>query len=152
MPGRPWPVGDIQRLGQEALKRFGVLRRIPGGACAVFTACEVQFKCAACPAYIPNPTRADEVREKIASCSRTAEFLHASGDYLQAEVQKAHGRHWERIAKEMQALAAIELTAPPFESALREFGLDNLDEVDDEWLLTLKQQPRLFPGGNSSHG
>ncbi len=145
-------VGDIQKLGQEALRHFGVLRRIPGGACAVFTACEVQFKCASCPSYIPDPTRADEVREKMVSCSRTAQFLHAAGDYLQAEVQRAHGRHWERIAKEMQALAAIELTSPPFESVLKEFGIDNLDEVDDEWLLTLKQQPQLPPGGNLSHG
>lgn len=144
-------VGDIQKLGQEALKRFGVLRYIPGGTCAVFTSCEVQFKCASCPSYIPDPSRGDEVREKISSCSRTAEFLQKSGDFLQAEVQRAHGRQWERIAKEMQALAAIELTSPPFESALKEFGIDNLDEVDDEWLLTLKQQPRLSPGGNPSH-
>ena len=145
-------VGDIQKLGQEALKRFGMLRRIPGGTCAVFTACEVQFKCAGCPSYIPDPTRADEVREKISSCVRTAQFLQESGDFLQAEVQRAHGRHWERIAKEMQALAAIELTTPPFESVLKEFGVENLDGVDDEWLLTLNQQPRLSPGGNSSHG
>jgi integrase len=144
-------VGDIQKLGQEALKRFGVLRCIPGGTCAVFTACEVQFKCASCPSYIPDPSRGAEVREKISSCARTAEFLHKSGDFLQAEVQKAHGRQWERIAKEMQALATIELTTPPFENALKEFGIDNLDEVDDEWLLTLKQQPQLPPGGNPSH-
>ena len=145
-------VGDIQKLGQEALKRFGVLRRIPGGTCAVFTACEVQFKCASCPSYIPDPTRADEVREKISVCARTAHFLQESGDFLQAEVQRAHARHWERIAKEMQALAAIELTSLPFDRALKEFGIDNLDEVDDEWLLTLKQQPRLSPGDNPSHG
>ena len=145
-------VGDIQRLGQEALKRFGVLRRIPGGTCAVFTSCEVQFKCASCPAYIPDQTRREEVREKIVSCARTAQFLNQSGDFLQAEVQRAHGRQWERVEKEMQALAAIELTAPPFESALKEFGMDHLDEVDDEWMLTLKQQPRLTPGGNLFHG
>lgn len=145
-------VGDIQKLGQEALKRFGVLRHIPGGTCAVFTSCEVQFKCASCPSYIPDPTRADEVREKIANCTRTAQFMDASGDHLQAEVQRAHSHNWERIAKEMQALATIELTSPPFESALKEFGIDNLDEVDDEWLLTLKQQPRLSPGGNRLHG
>ena len=145
-------VGDIQKLGQEALKHFGVLRHIPGGTCAVFTACEVQFKCASCPSYIPDPTRADEVSEKIVGCSRTAQFLHTAGDYLQAEVQRAHGRHWERIAKEMQALASVELVSPPFESVLKEFGIDNLDEVDDEWLLTLKRQPQLPPGGNRSDG
>ena len=144
-------VGDIQRLGQEALKHFGILRRIPGGTCAVFTACEVQFKCAGCPAYIPDPARCDEVREKITSCARTTQFLEKSGDFLQAEVQRAHGRHWQRIEKEMQALATIELTAPPFESALKEFGLDHLDEVNDEWLLTLKQPPRLPGEGESSH-
>lgn len=144
-------VGDIQKLGQEALKRFGVLRRIPGGTCAVFTACEVQFKCASCPAYIPDPIRREEVREKIANCVRTAEFLKRSGDFLQAEVQKTHARHWERIEKEMQALAALELMASPFETALKQFGVDNLDEVDDEWLLTLKQQPRLTPGGDFPH-
>lgn len=145
-------VGDIQKLEQEALKRFGVLRRIPGGTCAVFTACEVQFKCASCPSYIPDPTRREEVREKITSCVRTTQFLKQSGDFLQAEVQRAHGYHWERIEKEMQALAAIELTVPPFESALKEFGLDHLDQVDDEWLLSLKQPLRLSPGGEHPHG
>ena len=145
-------VGDIQQLGQEAIKRFGVLRHIPGGTCADFTSCEVQFKCASCPSYVPDPKRIDEVREKIVSCSRTAQFLQASGDYLQAEVQRVHGRHWERIAKEMQALAVVELASPPYESTLEEFGLDNLDEVDDEWLLTLKHQPQLPSGENQSHG
>lgn len=144
-------VGDIEQLAQDALKRFGVLRRIPGGTCAVFTPCEVQFRCASCPAYIPDPSRRAEVREKIIGCARTAQFLMASGDFLQADVQKAHGRQWERVEKEMQALAAIQLAAPPFESALKEFGLDHLDDIDDEWLLTLKPQPQLPPGGNQTH-
>ena len=142
-------VGDIRRLGQEALKRFGILRRTPGGMCATFAACEVQFRCASCPAYIPNPAQREEVLEKIASCSRTAQFLEQSGDPLQADVQRAQGRNWERIEKEMAALAAVELAFLPFESALKAFGLDNLDEVDAEWLLTLKQPTQLLPSGRS---
>lgn len=144
-------VGDIQQLGQEALKRFGILRRIPGGTCAVFTSCEVQFKCAGCPSYIPDSTRRDEVHEKIVSCSRTAQFLERSGDYLQAEVQRAHCRNWERIEKEMEALAAIELTSPPLENALTGFGIGNLNEVDEAWLLALKQQPQLPSGDDISN-
>jgi hypothetical protein len=140
-------VGDLKKLGQEALKRFGRLRRIPGGMCAVFTACEVQFKCASCPSYIPDPLRRHEVIEKIANCGKTAQLLEQSGDFLQAQIQRAHAYHWQRIEKEMQALGSIELASPPYESTLKEFGLVNLDEVDDEWLLTLKQQPRLSAGG-----
>ncbi len=144
-------VGDLKTLGQEALKRFGVLRRIPGGTCAVFTACEVQFKCASCPSYIPNPLRRDEVIEQITGCAKTAQFLEQSGDFLQAQVQRAHAYRWKRIEKEMQALASIELASPPYESTLKEFGLVNLDAVDNDWLLTLKQQPQLSSGGNPPH-
>jgi len=146
-------VGDIQILGREALKRYGILRHTPGGTCSVFTPCEVQFKCAGCQYYIPDPTRRGEVREKISSCSKTIRFLEESGDCLQADVQKTHRRNWERVELEMNALDAVKLTTPPFESVLKDFGIDNLDEVDDEWLLTLKGQPKLLSSGDKDeHG
>jgi len=141
-------VGDIQILGREALKRYGILRHTPGGTCSVFTPCEVQFKCAGCQYYIPDPTRRGEVREKISSCSKTIRFLEESGDCLQADVQKAHRRNWERVELEINALDDIKLTTPPFESVLKEFGIDNLDEVDDEWLLILKGQPKFLSSGD----
>jgi len=82
---------------------------------------------------------------------KNCKFLERSGDHLQAEVQKAHCRNWERIDKEIEVLATIELTSPPLENALKEFGIDDLDEVAEGWLLTLKRQPRLLAGGNGSH-
>lgn len=143
--------GDILNLEQEALKRYGLLRHTPGGTCSTFVPCEVQYKCASCPHYLPDPARRDEVKEKIASHTQAVQLFGELGDYLQADVQKAHRRNWERVEKEMEALAAIELTSPPFESVLKEFGLDNPEEATGEWLLTLKPLPPLPEGEEKAH-
>ncbi len=141
-------VGDIQNLVQDALKRYGVLRHTPGGTCAVFTPCEVQFKCAGCPYYIPDPARRHEVREKIVSHSKALQIFGELGDYLQADVQKAHLRAWERVEKEMDALVAVELVSPPAKNVLRDLGMDNLG---GELLLSLKQQPESPSGDKDEH-
>jgi hypothetical protein len=141
-------VGDIRQLVHEALKRYGVLRHTPGGTCAVFTPCEVQFKCAGCPHYVPDPARQREVQEKMASHAHAIRVFGDLGDYLQADVQKAHLRAWEKIAKEMEALSAVELVSPPAENVLRDLGLDDLGEA---LLQNLKQLPQLPPGKNGHH-
>jgi integrase len=137
-------VGDIQELSQEALKRYGVLRYTPGGTCAVFTPCEVQFKCASCPAYVPDPDRRSEVREKIANQSKVIQLLREMGEYLQADVEKAHLRDWERVETEMDALDMVELVSPPARTVLDDLGLDSLGE---ELLQTLN--PPQLPSGDS---
>ncbi len=129
---------DIQQVAQEALKRYGALRQTPGGRCAVFTPCEVQFKCAGCPYYIPDPSRRHEVQEKIAGHAQAVKLFGQLGDYLQADVQQAHRRNWERIAQEMDMLAAVELSVPSIESMLPGIGQDELGQQ----LLSL-----LLPGG-----
>jgi len=139
---------DIQNLMQEALKRYGALRHTPGGTCSVFTPCEVQFKCAGCPHYIPAPSRRDEVEEKIASCSKAIRVFTEMGDYLQVDNQKSYLRDWQRIEKEMDALAAVELVSPPAESVLKNLGIDDLGE---ELLQNLKPSPKHFLGGNQPH-
>jgi hypothetical protein len=139
---------DIQNLMQEALKRYGALRHTPGGTCSVFTPCEVQFKCASCPHYMPDPSRRDEVKGKIASCSKAIRLFTEMGDYLQVDNQKSHLCEWERVEKEMDALAAVELVSPPAESVLKDLGIDDLGE---ELLLSLKPSPKQLPGGNKTH-
>jgi hypothetical protein len=139
---------DIQQLMQEALKRYGALRQTAGGTCAVFTPCEVEFKCAGCPHYIPDPSRRAEVQQKIASCSRAIQLFTATGDYLQVDNQKSYRREWERVEKEMDALAAVELASPPAEAVLKAAGLD---ESGKELLLNLMPSVKQLPGGQSQH-
>ncbi|MCL5952171.1 MAG: site-specific integrase [Chloroflexi bacterium] len=141
-------VGDLEKLVQTALKRYGVLRHTPGGTCASFLPCEVQFKCANCPNYIPDPARRCEIEEKIATHAQAVRVLETLGDYLQADVQRAHGRTWERVAKEMDALVAVEIISPPTQELLQDFGIDPSGE---ELLLNL-QTPLPLPSGDpSSH-
>lgn len=142
-------VGDLENLVQTALKRYGVLRHTPGGDCATFTPCEVQFKCASCPNYIPDPARRHEIEEKIATHTQAVRVLEQLGDYLQADVQRAHGRTWERIAKEMDALAAVEIVSPPTQGLLKDFGMDAAGE---ELLLNLQWRPPLPSGDKPTHG
>jgi hypothetical protein len=137
-------VGDIQTLAQAALKRYGLLRQTPGGTCAVFTPCEVQFKCASCPAYIPDPARRQEVHEKIASHQKAIQLFVDGGDYLQAEVQKAYLRDWQRIEQEMVALSQVELVSPPTDRLVTDVLLDDLGEQLQD---SLRPLPQLAPGG-----
>lgn len=120
-----------------------MLRHTPGGDCATFTPCEVQFKCAGCPNYIPDPARRTEIDEKIATHTQAIRVLETLGDYLQADVQRAHCRTWERIAKEMDALAAVEIVSLPTEELQKNFGIDASGE---ELLLDLKRRPSLRSG------
>jgi hypothetical protein len=140
--------GDLESLAQTALKRYGVLRHTPGGDCAVFTPCDVQFKCAGCPHYIPDPARRREIEEKVASHTQAIRVFEDLGDYLQADVQKAHCRAWERIEKEMNTLAAVVFVSPPARSILRDFGIDGSGE---ELLLNLNRSAQLPSGDTKTH-
>lgn len=141
-------VSDIHTLAQVALKRYGVLRHTPGGTCAVFTPCEVQFKCASCPHYIPDVTRQHEVQEKINSHQQASQLFEANGDYLQADVQKAHLRDWHRIEQEMLAMRQFPLIAPSGEQELTGLMMDDLgeqlqDSLNQFPLIALKPKRRL---------
>lgn len=122
-------VGDLQTLAQDALKRYGALRHTPGGVCTVFTPCQVQFQCASCPYYVPDPARRSEVHEKIASHSKVVHMYGELGDYLQAEVAQAHLRDWKRILKEMNALDEVQLVSPIAEVVLKNLEADDLGDV-----------------------
>lgn len=122
-------VGDIQELAQNALKRYGALRHTPGGMCAVFTPCEVQFKCATCTHFVPDPARRDEVQEKVSSHSKAIQLFLEEGDFLQADVQREQQRAWQRVLKEIDALKEVELISPPTESVLGRIGANDLGEV-----------------------
>jgi hypothetical protein len=141
-------VGDIQSLANKALKRYGVLRQTPGGTCAVFTPCQVQFKCASCPAYIPDPARRQEVEEKITSHKKAVELFTAVGDYLQADVQTAYLRDWERVQQEMKVLTQVDLIDPPPEGDLPVVT----DDLGHQLRQSLAQLPKLVSGGPQAHG
>jgi hypothetical protein len=141
-------VDDLEQLAQTALKRYGVLRHTPGGDCATFMPCEVQFKCASCPNFIPDPGRRNEIDEKIVTHTQAVRALETLGDHLQADVQRAHGRAWERIAKEMDALAAVKIVSLPSQEVQKYFGVDAYGE---ELLLDLTRRQLLRSGDKSAH-
>ncbi len=122
-------VGELQTLTQETLKRYGALRHTPGGLCSVFMPCDVQFKCASCPHYLPDPARRGEIQEKIASLSKGIQLFGELGDYLQADVERAHRCDWERIIKEMDALEKVQIVSPPASAVLKDMGMDDLGDV-----------------------
>jgi hypothetical protein len=141
-------VGDIQNLAQAALKRYGALRHTPGGLCAVYTPCEVQFLCAGCPHFLPDPRRRPEIEEKIASHSRAIQLFGELGDHLQAETQRAHLQAWQRIEKELAALEAVALPAPPAETVLKNLGADELGAVLLRNLDAIQRLPSGDPTSN----
>ncbi len=142
-------VGDVQDLAQTALKRYGALRHTPGGLCAVYTPCEVQFLCAGCPHFVPDPRRRPEIEEKIASHARAVKLFDERGDHLQAETQRAHLQAWKRIETELGALEAVVLPAPPAEAVLKNLGADELGAV---LLHNLDAIHRLPSGEPTSNG
>lgn len=132
---------EIQALAHGALKRYGALRRTPGGNCAVFTPCEVQFQCATCPHYIPDPARRAEVQEQVAHHAQAIQLFGELQDYLLVEVQRAHLRDWQRIEQEVEALAAVQLTAPAASAVLQDLGLDDLGGTLLEHLDQIRRLP-----------
>ncbi|MCC7362653.1 MAG: tyrosine-type recombinase/integrase [Anaerolineales bacterium] len=132
---------EIQALAHGALKRYGALRRTPGGNCAVFTPCEVQFQCATCPHYIPDPARRAEVQAQVTHHAQAIQLFGELQDYLLVEVQRAHLRDWQRIEQEMEALAAVQLAAPPASAVLQDLGLDDLGGMLLEHLDQIRSLP-----------
>jgi hypothetical protein len=140
---------EFQGLAQAALKRFGVLCHLPGGNCCSFQACEVQFKCAACAAFVPDPARRDEVESKIATCQRLIRVCQEDGDVIQARNLQSHLHNWERLLKEIDALTLVgHLTPPPFDEVLQDLGVDPLA---DKMLALVRPLPRRL-GRGGTHG
>jgi hypothetical protein len=137
--------GDLNNLIQAALKRFGVLCHIPGGSCCSFESCEVQFRCASCLSFVPDPARRHEVENQIAVCKKAIQLFEAEGDQIQAGNQRSHLHSWERVLKELDALAAVQFETRPLSEMLNNVGIH---KTDNELRTLPKHQPELLPGGN----
>lgn len=139
---------EIRGLAQDALLRYGALRRTPGGYCGTFDPCLVHFACATCRFYVPDPRRRAEVTAKLILSEQIVTLRREAGDHLEADNERAHHREWERILKEMDAMEQVPLVAPPCETVLR-----NLAEGDltDLFLPRASAHLTLLSGGNASH-
>jgi integrase len=138
---------EICHLAQEALLRFGALRRTPGGYCGTFDPCLVHFACATCRFYVPDPRRRAEVATKLVLAERIAALRREAGDHLEADNEVIHRREWERILQEMEALDRVPLVSPSPETVLQNLADDNLMSL----FLPLPTEPlTLLPGGKES--
>jgi hypothetical protein len=138
-------VDEIKNLAQAALLRYGILRQTPGGVCTSFQPCEVQFKCAGCASYCPDPARRDEVQDKITCLTKGIQLFRELGDYLTADVEKSHLRDWERILKEVDELAKTPLVLP----ADRSLQSLETDDLGNSLLESLAEIHSLSAGKES---
>jgi integrase len=129
---------DIEPVRQEALKHFGMLLEVAGGNCCSLQSCVVQFQCASCSLYVPDPTRRHEVENKIAFIKNWIQMCEAKGDHIQARILRSQLHSWQRVLKEIEALKTVQLETRPLGELLTEVGVN---KVSDESLLLL-----MLPG------
>lgn len=139
---------DIRHLAQDALMRYGVLRRTPGGYCGTFNPCQVHFACATCRFYVPDPRRRAEVATKLILSEKIVTLRREVGDHIEADNEQVHRREWERILKEMDALEQVPLVSPPPESVLRNLADDDLTNL---FLPHPAENLTLLSGGDESN-
>lgn len=120
-------VGDIENLEQEALKRYGMLRRAPGGSCGSLHACPVHFQCATCHWYIPRADGRREVEEKIDMHGKAMRFFQRVNEPREVAAHQEHRRDWDRILMEIDALAQVPLVSPPQQEVFKELGVAQLE-------------------------
>jgi len=138
---------DLNHLAQAALQRFGVLCHLPGGNCSCLQSCELQFRCASCSSYVPDPARRHEVENKIAFCKKLIQLCEAEGDFIQARNQQSHLHSWERVLKETDALVAVQLETRPLSERLIDLGIK---KVSDESSSFFTSPPELLSGGHEN--
>ncbi len=131
---------DIEPVKQEALKHFGMLLQVAGGNCCSLQSCAVQFQCASCSSYVPDPARRHEVENKIAFIKNWIQMCEAKGDHIQARILRSQLHSWQRVLKEIEALQTVQLETRPLSDLLTEVGVN---KVSDESLLL----PMLLRGG-----
>jgi hypothetical protein len=100
---------QLRDLQEQALKRYGLLRQIPGGTCTTLYPCEVHFKCADCPYYLPDPAQRGQIEQRLATGAELLELYRRTGEHLLAEAEGAHQRSWQRVLTEMDQIEADRL-------------------------------------------
>ncbi len=138
---------ELNLLAQAALQRFGVLCHLPGGSCSCLQSCEIQFRCASCSSFVPDPARRHEVENKIATCKKLIRLCEAEGDFIQVRNQQSHLHSWERVLKEMDALVAVQLETRPLSERLIDLGVN---KVSDETTSLFNHPPGWLPGGHEN--
>lgn len=139
---------EICHLAQEALLRFGALRRTPGGYCGTFDRCLVHFACATCRFYVPDPRRRGEVATKLILAEQIVTLRREAGDHLEADNELIHRREWERILKEMDALEQVQLVSPTPDTVLQNLADENLKDL---FLPLPAEKLSLLYGGKESN-
>ncbi len=103
---------QLRELQEQALRRYGLLRQTPGGTCTTLYPCEVHFKCADCPYYIPDPARRDDIEQVVATGTEVIQFYRHNDEHLLVEAECARQRSWQRILIEMNQIEECRLMPP----------------------------------------
>jgi integrase len=103
---------QLRALQEQALKRYGLLRQIPGGTCTTLYPCEVHFKCADCRYYIPDPARRGDIEQVVATGTEIIQIYRHQGEHLLAEAECARQSSWQRVLTEMDQIEECRLMSP----------------------------------------
>ncbi|MCP4358392.1 MAG: site-specific integrase [Chloroflexi bacterium] len=140
----PAAIRTVEQLGQlqvEALKQYGSLRKTVGGDCGTLHPCEVQFQCAGCPYFVPDPIRRNEIEQRISNLTTAIAFFENSGQPLAAETAMGQRHNWIRVLAEVDAGANVPLLAPA-SVALR---CKKLEFAEAEFMPLLPIKPLALP-------
>jgi hypothetical protein len=140
-------VEQLRTLQVEALKQYGTLRQTAGGDCGTLQPCEVQFQCAGCPYFVPDPARRREIEQRISNLTAAIVFFQNNNQPLAAETVMRQRRHWQRVLAEVEAWAKGHLL-PAAAVALRREKLDLAEAV----FIPLPTMEQLTPPPNQAEG
>jgi integrase len=133
------------RLGLiTSIKQYGILRFTPGGECGSYRPCPVQFNCASCPDYYPNPDRIDEIDRMIAGCKIKIEIDNANNNRFEAERVKGNLRDWERQRQYAKSIAETRLISPNLDEVLKKLGILQKELVSSKDYLPLLETPKAY--------
>jgi hypothetical protein len=121
------PIDMITNL-LEKIKLYGILRNTPGGDCGNFCRCAVQFQCASCPDYHPNPDRMDEINRMIEGYKQKIKIDLANNNQFEAANDKVVLRDWKRRSAEAKAIKES-IINPLSTQAIMKLIKDNKSEV-----------------------
>jgi len=127
---------DIQQILFQIIKTCGVVRKLPGGICGKYETCPVQFRCASCYHYLPEPARDHEVKELIEVEKQNKKNYESEKLYLLAHQEDQIIHDWEHVLAEMEISKNIISIEIPKD--FPEAHFDNPDDTDKDDLFFLK--------------
>ena len=132
-------IDDVKQTIIEVIKKYGALRKIPGGICTSNESCKRLFLCARCAGYIPEFTKdaIDQILQLIDILEQGVKEYEKQNMHLEAKKEREHIKEWKLILAEIElAIKTINLPTEN-DSSLSDFLSD--DEDNDPPALPIPQ-------------